>query len=353
MSSENNQEKTEKATPKRREESRKKGQVAMSKEVPSVAILLFSLGAFFFSGYWMFANITDFMKTILDNVGTTTFNSSSIYRVMIESAGHFFLLLSPLMISVLIAGIAGNILQTGFLFSTQAVSPKFSKLNPVKGIKKIISLKALVELIKSLLKISTVGFIAFIMVKKEISTIPLLIQMSVVDILAFIGKVSFKICFYTCVALIILSILDYLFQRWQHEKDLMMTKQEIKEELKQKDGDPAVKSRIRKAQIDMAQSRMMDAVPQADVIITNPTRLAIALKFVPDEMAAPKVIAKGAGYIAEKIRNVARENNIPIVEEKPLARILYKTIKIDEFISPDLYKAVAEILAYVYKLRGF
>jgi len=190
------------------------------------------------------------------------------------------------------------------------------------------------------------------MVREEVDKFPLLIRMEIWEILIFIGQVSFKICFYTCIVLIILAALDFAFQKWQHIKGLKMTKQEVKDEAKQSEGDPKIKSRIRRAQMEMARRRMMEAVPNADVIITNPTRLAIALQFDAKKMTAPMVTAKGSGFIAERIREIAKEHNIPIVEEKPLARILYKSVEIDDMIPVSLYQAVAEILAYVYRLNG-
>ena len=190
------------------------------------------------------------------------------------------------------------------------------------------------------------------MVRKEADNFPLLIGMDVWEILVFIGQVSFKICFYTCVVLILLAALDFAFQKWQHTKGLKMTKQEVKDEAKQSEGDPKIKSRIRSAQMEMARRRMMEAIPEAAVIITNPTRLAIALQFDAKKMTAPKVTAKGSGFIAERIREIAKEHNIPIVEEKPLAQTLYKSVEINDLIPVSLYKAVAEILAYVYRLKG-
>lgn len=353
MSQGNDQEKTEQATPKRRQESRKKGQVAKSKEVPSALILLASICIFFFLGSWMFWRLSGFMEGVFQNLGTLRLETvpkscaflSKVFR-------QIFIILMPLMLAVLITGIAGNLAQVGFLFTGKPLSPDFSRIDPIKGMKKIISLRSLMELVKSVIKIFFVGGIAFLVVRGELENIPALIQMSVGEILAFVGKVSFKICFYTCLALIVLAILDYAFQRWQHEKDLKMTKQEVKEERKQSDGDPKIKARIRKVQMEMSQRRMMQKVPEATVIITNPTRLAIALKFEADEMIAPRVIAKGAGFIAGRIREIAKENDIPIVEHKPLAQTLFKAAEIGDFIPVDLYRAVAEILAYVYRLKG-
>ncbi|MBW1700754.1 MAG: flagellar biosynthesis protein FlhB [Deltaproteobacteria bacterium] len=347
-----NQEKTEPATPKRRQEAREKGQVAQSREISSTLVLLSGLGFFALSGSWMFLNLSEFMGGIFQNINSLRFDGSSVYPFLLEVLQRVFMILMPLMLLVLIAGIAANLLQVGFLFTGKPLVPKLSKLNPINGIKKLFSLRSLVELVKSVFKLLFVGGIAFLLLKGELETIPSLMQMGVGDILSFIGRVAFKICFYTCLALIILAALDYAYQRWQHEKDLKMTKQEVKDELKQREGDPIVKARIKSIQREMSQRRMMEMVPEADVVITNPTNLAIALKYTAEGMMAPRVIAKGAGFIAERIKEIAREKGIPIIENKPLAQTLFKVVGIGDFIPVNLYRAVAEILAYVYRLKG-
>ena len=353
MAGGSDQEKTEQPTQKRLQEARNKGQVAQSKEVSSALILLTSICVFFFAGSWMFWSLSGFMRGVFQNLGTFRLHDiSTVSAFLLEIFEQTFLILMPLMLAVFVMGIAANIFQIGFLFTSKPLVPNLSKLNPIAGMKKFVSLKALVELVKSLFKIFAVGSIAFLTLKGELDIIPSLIHMSVAEILSFIGRVCFKMCFYVCVFLIILAVLDYVYQRWQHEKDMKMTKQEVKDESKQTEGDPAVKGRIRKAQIEIAQRRMMEDVPDADVIVTNPTSLAIALKFDAKEMIAPQVIAKGAGFIAERIKEIARENQIPIVENKPVAQTLFKLAKLGDFIPADLYRAIAEILAYVYKLKG-
>ena len=347
------QEKTEPATPKRREDSRKKGQVAQSREIPSALVLLSSLGVLFFSGSWMFWSLSDFMGGIFRNIGSLhQLQGVSLYSFLLEIFKHAFSVLMPLMSAVLIGGIIANLLQIGFLFTGEPLIPKLSKLNPLEGIKRLFSLKSLVELVKSVFKLLFVGFIAFLMIRGELENIPSLMQMSIGETLSFIARVSFKICFYTCLTLIVLAALDYAFQRWQHEKGMRMTKQEVKDEFKQREGDPAVKARVKSIQREMAQRRMMESVPKADVVITNPTSLAVALKYDPKAMMAPQIIAKGAGLIAERIKDLARDNGVPIVEHKPLAQTLFKVVEIGGFIPANLYRAVAEILAYVYGLRA-
>jgi flagellar biosynthetic protein FlhB len=347
------QEKTEQPTSKRLQDARKKGQVAQSKEVSSALILLTSLGVFLFTGSWMFWSLSGFMRGIYQNLGAFRLQDiATATSFLFEILEYIFIILMPFMLVLLVAGIAANIFQFGFLFTLEPLIPKLSKLDPVKGMKKFVSLKALAELVKSLFKVFAVGGISFLILKGELEAIPALVQMSVAEILSFIGRVCFEICFYVCLFLIVLAVLDYVYQRWQHKKDMKMTKQEVKEESKQTEGDPTVKSRIRKAQMEIAKRRMMEAVPDADVVVTNPTSLAIALKFDAKEMISPQVIAKGAGFIAERIKEIAKENQVPVVEQKQLAQTLFKLAEVGDFVPVDLYRAVAEILAYVYRLKG-
>ena len=347
------QEKTEKATSKKREEARKKGQVAISREVSSATVMLAALGFFYFAGSWMFWNLSEIITKVFQNIGTLRFNTvndASIFSM--EVLDRMLAILIPLLLPLAVLGLAANIVQVGFKFSTEAISPKFNKLSPISGIKRLVSLKALVELAKSILKLVFIGTIAYFLVKGELTSFPLLMHQEVGQILLFIARVALKISFFVCLALVILAVLDYIYQRWQHEQDLKMTKQEVKDEQKQTYGDPKVKSRIRSVQMEMARRRMMEAVPEADVVITNPTHFAIALKFNAEEMVAPRVLAKGAGHVALRIKEIAAEYQVPVVEDKPLAQTLFKMVEIGEFIPAELYRAVAEILAYVYRLRG-
>lgn len=347
------QERTEQATGKKRSEARKKGQVAQSRELSSAMILLTALSVFYFAGSWMFGILSGLISGIYQNISTLQLNNiADASAFSIEIFYQFVLVLLPILLPIAIMGFIANVMQVGFLISTEAMALKLNKLNPISGMKRFVSLKSMVELGKSILKILFIGSIAYLLVKGEVHEFPLLIHQEVGQILAFIVRVSLKVCFFVCLALIVLAALDYIYQRWQHEQDLKMTKQEVKDERKQTYGDPKVKARIRGVQMEMARRRMMEAVPEADVVITNPTRLAIALKFDAREMIAPRVLAKGSGHIAQRIREIAREHQIPIVEEKPLAQALYKMVEIGEFIPSELYRAVAEVLAYVYRLKG-
>ena len=347
------QERTEKATPKRRREARKKGQVAQSRELPSVLILMTAMGFFYFAGSWIFSSLSQVIGGVYGQLDTLRLNTvQEVSAFSVEIFEKVLLILVPFFVPILVAGLAGNIGQIGFEIHGEPIYPKLTKLNPIAGLKKLISLRSLVELIKSVVKILLVGGIAFGIVEKETKAMPALMQQEVFDILLFIGRVAFKIFFFVCLALIVLAFLDYAYQRWQYEQSLKMTKQEVKDERKQSEGDPKVKGRIRRVQQELARRRMMEAVPEADVVITNPVHLAVALKFDAAKMIAPKIIAKGSGHIAEKIKEIARNHQVPLVENKPLAQALHKMVEIGEFIPVELYRAVAEVLAYVYRLKG-
>lgn len=343
--------KTEPATPKKLEEARKKGQVANSREVTSVVVLLSAMMVFYFGGNWMFLQVGDVMRDVFSQMGRPELGITDTQALLLYLFKRVVTILAPLLIVAAVAGVLGNVSQVGFMITGETLSPKLDKLNPIKGIKRLFSFRSVVESIKAVLKVIIIGGVAYVMLRNEFEKIPALIELNLKSILSFTGHMTLKLGFYTCLVLIILAGIDLVFQRWQHARDLRMTKQEVKDEFKQREGDPMVKSRIRAVQREMAMRRMMDQVPDATVVITNPTHLAVALKFTRD-MEAPLVVAKGANKIAERIRSIAQENGIPIVEQKPLARALFKNVEIDQYIPGDLYHAVAEILAYVYRLKG-
>jgi flagellar biosynthesis protein FlhB len=352
MAEQSAQDKTEKPTPKRLKDARKKGQVAHSREAVSVMILLSAVCVFHLAGPGMYRDLLLLLKTLFRDVGSAEIHSPLELQAFLA---HIFfrslLLLLPLFAAILVAGIAANVIQVGFLFTGESLTPKLSKLNPVNGMKRLLSTRSMVELVKSLLKILLVGVTAYLIVRSEYDKLPSLISMDLFSILSRIGSVSLRLCLYIGLILIALALLDYRYQRWRHEKDLKMSKQEVREELKQREGDPAMKGRIRKIQIEMSRRRMMEKVLFADVILTNPTHLAIALQYDADKMIAPRVVAKGADLMALRIREVAERHRIPIVENKPLARALFKAAEIGEYVPVDLYRAVAEVLAYVYSLK--
>lgn len=352
MAEEKDQERTESATPKRREEARKKGNVAQSREISSVFILFTATGVLLFSASWMFSRLAGLTETLFVQAAGFHLSMENIPAFVLETFGAFAVVVGPLLLFLLLAAVAGNVVQVGFLFSSEALTPNLSKLDPIKGMKNLFSLRSLAELVKSLLKIVLLGTVAFFVLKGKIDRFPGLLQLGVADILSFIGRTSFQLALYSCLALAALAALDYVFQRWRYEEDLKMTKQEVKEERKQQEGDPLIRSRIRRMQTDMARHRMMAAVPEADAVVTNPTHLSVALRYDGEKMAAPQVVAKGAGNIAMRIREIAKENEVPLVEDKPLARALFKSVDIGDVVPFELYQSVAEILAYVYRLKG-
>jgi len=345
------EEKTEQATPKRREESREKGQVAKSRELASVAVLGACLIYFYFGAASMTNQVMDLMKMYLRQAGTLSINIENIQPLLLDLVFKVFFILIPFLLVALIAGFVINILQVGFVFSSEAVTPKFSKIDPIQGFKRLFSMQSLVEFIKNLLKMVIVGTVAYITVRGESEMILPLMNASVHDIFIYIGTISLKILYMTCWVLVVLAVLDYAYQKWEHEKSIKMSKQEVKEENKQMDGDPLIKSRIKRMQRDMARKRMMAAVPKADVVITNPTHLAVAIRYEPETMSAPLVVAKGADFLAEKIKELAGNNGVPVVENKAVAQVLYRMVGVDQTIPENLYKAIAEILAYVYSLK--
>lgn len=345
------QERTEEATPKRREEAREQGQVAKSRDLASVAILSACLLYFYFGANSFLHQLMDLMKSSFSSLDSSLVTTENIQSLLFSAFYKTISLMTPFLLVVCIAALSSNILQVGFKISTKAIAPKLSKIDPAKGFARLFSLQSLIEFIKSIFKISIAGFVAYLTVKSELVDILPLADSSVWEILVYITGTSFRILLTTCWVLIILALMDYLYQRWEYERNLKMSRQEIKDENKQTEGDPIVKARIRRLQREMAQRRMMANVPKADVIITNPTHLAVALQYDQDSMIAPKVIAKGAGYIAEKIKEIARESRVPLVENKPLAQVLYKMVEVSGTIPDSLYKAVAEILAYIYSIK--
>lgn len=352
MAEESFQERTEKATPRRRKEAREKGQVARSRELSSVSVLLAGLCALSLGSGYFYHQLAQVLRHYLNGAGSLVVTPDNISSIGLVAMKQLFLTLMPLFLVLVAVAVFSNFVQVGALFSTEPIRPKLSKISPLQGLKRIFSLQSLAEFAKSILKIAVVGWVAYRTVWEELENLLPLLDQTPFEILKYTAHVSFSIFLKTCLVIAFLAALDYLFQWWEQEKNLRMTRQEVKEEYKQTEGDPLVRSRIRSIQREMAKRRMMAQVPEADVVITNPTRLAVALRYESGEMEAPMVVAKGAGHVAERIRQVARESGVPVVENKPLARSLYKMVDIGKTIPESLYQAVAEVLAYVYRLKG-
>ncbi len=346
------EDKTEPATPKRREEAREKGQVAKSREISSIATLLVGVLFFYLFGGAMGRNLLSVTHHFLAKSGTTHLSQEGAYHLAQEAIWGLALSALPLLLLVLLAGVAANILQIGFLVSFHPLMPKLSKLNPIAGARRLISKGALMELGKAMAKIALVAYISYSTIRAEWDFLPSLALMSVGDTVSYFTGVSLRLGLRTGVVLLVLAALDYAFQRHEYEMNLRMTKQEVRDEWKQREGDPLIKAKVRQVQRELARRRMMEAVPKADVVVTNPSHYAVALSYEREEIEAPMVVAKGAGYIAEKIKEIARAHGVPLVENPPLAQALYKQVPLGAVIPVELYRAVAEVLAYVYRLKG-
>ena len=351
MADDSSQDKTEQATPKKREEARKKGDVARSRELPSVAVLLSGLLTFLIFGTYMYGQIQNLMIRVFRLPIPREFGVNDFFKFSEEVVTAFFMIMTPLFIVVFIVAVVSNVMQVGVMLSAENIMPKFSKLDPFKGVSRLFSSQSLMELLKCVSKLLVVGWIGYITIKGEMEQILLLGGLAFHDIVSYIFLTTFKLFIRCTLAMIVIVIVDYAFQRWQFEKKLKMSKKEIKDEAKESEGDPMVKSRIRSIQMQMARNRMMQDVPKADVVITNPTHYAVALKYDDATMGAPRVLAKGKGEIAKKIKALAAEHKILIYENRELARSLYKMVEINQEVPPLLYQAVAEVLAYVYKQR--
>jgi len=352
MAEESFEDKTEKATPKKKEEARKKGDVAKSKELPSVAVLLAGLITLTVFGSYMYTHIQTIMRASFSLPISKDLNIPEFMVFAEKMITLFILTLSPLLAAIFITAVLSNIMQVGFMLSGESIKPKLSKLDPIKGFGRLFSKQSLMELFKSLLKLAIVGGVGYLTVKAEMKNVHLLGDMEFNSIIAYVLLTIFKIFIRCTLAMILLVVIDYAFQKWEFEKKLKMSKKEVKDEFKRTEGDPLIKSRIRSIQMQMARKRMMQEVPKADVVITNPTSLALALKYDSSAMGAPKLLAKGARKIAKRIRELAEEHDIPVVENKELAQSIYSLVEIGQEIPPTLYEAVAEVLAYIYKLKG-
>nr|WP_194950211.1 flagellar biosynthesis protein FlhB [Anoxybacillus flavithermus] len=345
-------EKTEKATPRKRQEVRKKGQVAKSADVTAAFLMLIVfLVLSFSSGMWRDA-ITRLFRQSFQHYFFMDVTIDSVQLIFVDLLQQLALLVGPIFLAAIAAALFANFVQVGFLFTTEPLQMKLSKLDPIQGFKRIFSLRALVELLKSILKVLFVGVVTFSILWMHIDDILSLSHKSVGAIAATLGRLTIQMGLVASVALLFLSLFDYLYQRYDFEKNIRMSKQDIKDEYKKTEGDPLIKSRIKQKQREMAMRRMMQEVPKADVVITNPTHFAVALKYDEQQADAPIVVAKGADYMAQKIKDIAKKNDVMIVENRPLARALYDQTDVGMVIPEAFFKAVAEILAYVYKTKN-
>lgn len=345
-------EKTEKATPKRMQDERKKGNIFQSHEFVIVASLL----GMFYVMKWMGSYLT---TTLQDNVRyffalsatKTTLGGGDLNSILVQSLTVFAKTALPLLLLSGLIAVGLTLAQTKLLFTMESTKFKFSKLNPINGIKKMFSMRGLVELLKSMIKISVLGYILYKEYSKRFMIFPNLIDMEAGEVIDFAVDFVMTLVNSTVMIFVFLALADFLYQKWEYAKNLRMSKEEIKEEYKQTEGDPKVKGKIKEKQRQMAMSRMMQSVPNADVVIRNPTHYAVAIQYSPDKNRAPMVVAKGADQVALRIVKVAEENGVMTIENKPLARGLYDTVDLEREIPEQFYQAVAEVLAFVYSLK--
>lgn len=345
------EEKTEPATPHRRREARRKGQVFHSVEFSAAVNLLAAGTTVFWLLPWWRQEMVKLTRTmyLLDHFD---FDLASAGQLRLFVVTHFLRIILPLFGIALVAGLAANLAQVGFVFSMEPLAFRLDRLNPINGLQRIFSRRSMANLVRSLIKVCLVGAVAYKSLKSELDLIPRLPLVGIAGYMDTLGSLGWRLLWQCGAVILLLSAVDYAYQRWEYEKSLRMSVQEIKEEFRQTEGSPEVRGQIRERQRQIARARMMHQVPQADVIITNPTHYAIALKYDATTMAAPKVVAKGAGLIAERIKEIARKHAVLLVENKPLAQSLYRTVEVGDDIPASFYQAVAEVLAFVYRQRG-
>ncbi len=349
---EDDSQKTEEPTHKKLEESRKKGEVPLSKEMNNWVMLLAGTIVILAMGGPMMSGFTEVFKDLIENSHQLHLGFGGVGNVLNEVfTKSFGLMLVPILF-LIVAALAGPFSQIGPLFAPESIKPSLSKISLGAGFKRLFSMRSIFEFLKGLLKICIIGFISFLLLSPFFENVDHFIGLSIPAMMAEFKVMFLRLMAGVLVVLFILAIIDVLYQRMEHMKKMKMSRKEIKDEQRQTDGDPMVKGKLRQLRMQKAQQRMMQAVPEATVVITNPTHFAIALKYNGEDMEVPVCIAKGMDEIALRIREVAKENDVTIVENKPLARALYDVVEIDDEIPEDHFKAVAEVISYVYKLKG-
>nr|WP_221401238.1 flagellar biosynthesis protein FlhB [Paenibacillus phyllosphaerae] len=345
-------EKTEKATPKKRQESRKKGQVAKSQELPGALILLFAFLCFMMLSSFYKERILRMFGTLFESKLTMDLTTENIMVLLMDIAVQGMFLLAPIFGIAVLFTLVGTFVQIGFLFTGENLKMKFNKINPMSGFKNIFSMRSVVEFIKNILKLTVIGFLVYNTLWTSREEIMNLAKVPVANTLSYTASLILKLGITIGAILVVLAIIDFMYQKYEHEKSLRMSQQDIKDEYKKTEGDPLIKGKIRERQRRMAMQRMMSDVPKADVVITNPTHFAVALRYDGSQMEAPTIVAKGADNVALRIREIAKENGVITMENKPLARALFARAEIGDVVPADLFQAVAEVLAYVYRIKG-
>ncbi len=347
------QEKTEQASGKRLNEGRDNGRVAKSSEINSFAIFSAGMLMIFFTQHYMSKQISDMTINAFNSLDVHNINQETFTYIIKDTILTFLLTVAPILGVLFVVALVAGIGQVGFHFSFKALMPKFEKFNPFTGIKKIlISTRSLIEVVKSLIKLAIIGGLTYSILSQFVLNSETLVELSIPQILSYMIEAAYTLIWKLALAYFLIAAIDFVYQKIKYKKEMMMTKQEVKEENKQTEGDPQIKSRIRKVQFQAAKNRMMQKVPKADVVITNPTHYAIALKYDMSKNVAPKVLAKGVDELAQRIKQIAIENSVPLHEDRELARALYRICDVGDEIPSTLFKAVAQVLAYVYQLKN-
>jgi flagellar biosynthetic protein FlhB len=352
MAEDNDQEKTEPATGRKRDKARDEGQVAQTQELPSALVLAAALLVFSVAATWLWEHFVDLFLLPFTWVGQMELSAGSFRQMMTVLGLKLVVIVVPMLGAVVMAGVGANIAQTGLMVAKEAMTPKLTRLNPLQGFKRFISVRSLVDLVKNLAKIFVLGFMVYRTIMSSGNELLNLTNQPGDQIFTVLMLLIYKLFMRAAIILVALAVLDYAFQRYEWERQLKMTKQEVIDEHKQSEGDPKIKARIRMIQREIAMRRMMQQVPKADVVITNPTHVAVALRYESPKFRAPRVVAKGQGHVAQRIRETAQAHGVPILERPELARALYAAVKLEQMIPEQLYQAVAEILAYVFALKG-
>ena len=353
MAEQDGQEKSEQPTGKRLSDSRDKGKVAKSAEVNSFAIFSTGLLMIYLTQHFLSNQISNYSINIFKSLDVLSINKDMLQNFIREAVFFYLVTLAPILGSLFVIALIAGVAQVGFKISFKALIPELSKFNPFTGIKKVfISSRSLLEIVKSLIKLVIIGGFTYSVLSQFVLGSTMLAELSIMEIVKYMVEAAYALLWKIALVYALIAAVDFIFQKYKFKKELKMTKQEVKEETKQAEGDPLIKSRIKRMQFQAAKNRMMQNVPKADVVITNPTHFAVALKYDMSKDAAPKVLAKGVDELAQRIKAIAVEHNIPLHEDRELARALYRICDIGDDIPSSLFKAVAQVLAYVYQLKN-
>jgi len=350
MGEDDSGDKTEEPTPHKLQEARKKGQIAKSKDVTTALMLIVSFFTLKATAAHMWEQMVKVSYMTYDLI-PGEFSASVVGHLLLEVLKIFFMTLGPMFGATFLTALVVELIQTGFLVSGESIMPKLEKLNPLDGFKKFFTMKQYIELVKSMAKMAVVIYLIYGVIKEEFIFVIIASQMSLWQVMVFTGQLVMKVIVRVGIFYILIAAFDYMYQRWEFMKSMKMSKKEIKDEYKRLEGDPLIKQRQRDTQRQMASGRQMGAVPGADVVVTNPIHLAIAFKYDPKSMKAPKIIAKGKRLMAQEIKRIAAVHFIPIIENPVLARALYPKVEVDKEVPPEFFKAIAEVLAFVYNLK--